>query len=180
MSVQKLDSRIIKYRLFDEESKGVLYYTLDIDKYSLSIGGETSADYKWVETPKDESFINLMLRCDSGYLMNKLFSRVFDLNKSMEATQKLIGEREWLSCCRKTEKKDFDERFDEIGADCASEYVRNVIELLFEYGVELDCDDEYYLWTYGVEKDYKYWQKKAVDLFCEFIKPELKKELQNG
>ena len=56
--------------------------------------------------------------------------------------------------------------------------MRNIIELLGEYDVELDGDDEYNLWAYGVELDYKYWQKKAVDLFCEFIKPELKKELQ--
>ena len=178
MSVQKLDSRIIKYRLYDEDSMGVLYYTLDLDKYSLSIDGEVTAGYKWIETPKTESFIKLMLRCDSGYLMNKLFNRVFDLEKSIEATKKFIKDREWFY--RYKDKKNFIEQMDEICADCESEYVRNVIELLGEYDVELDGDDEYNLWYHGVEKGYKYWQKKAVDLFCEFIKPELEKELQNG
>lgn len=175
MAVEKLSSRIIKYRLYDEISGGVLYYTLDLDKYSLSIDGETTAGYKWVETPKSESFINLMLRCDSFYLMNKLFSKVFDLEKSIESTKQYIEENKWfyrLKC-----KKECFEKIDDILADCESQFVERVVELLGEYDVELDGDDQYYLWTYGVEKDYKYWQKKAVDLFCEFIKPELKKEL---
>lgn len=176
MSVEKLNSRIIKYRLVDEESHGVLYYTLDLDKYSLSIDGETTAGYKWVETPKTESFIRLMIRCDSGYLLNKLFDRVFDLEKSIEETKKLLAESKWFYRCK--DKKECLERMDKIVADCESEYVRNVIELLEEYDVKLDGDDEYYLWAYGVEKDYKYWEKKAVDLFCRFIKPELEKEVE--
>jgi hypothetical protein len=176
MSVEKLDSRIIKYRLYDEISSGVLYYTLDLDKYSLSIDGETTAGYKWVETPKSESFIKLMLRCDKFYLMNKLFSEVFDLEQSIEATKQWIEENKWFYRL-KGKKKCFKE-MDEICADCESQFVERVVELLGEYDIELDGDDEYYLWADCVKKDYKYWQKKAVDLFCEFIKPELKKELQ--
>lgn len=178
MSVQKLDSRIIRYRLYDEKSSAVLYYTLDLDKYSLSIGGEISAYYKWVETPKTESFIKLMIRCDSDYLMNKLFNRVFDLKKSIEATKALVEEEELFY--RYKEKKDFLNQMDDIEADCERDFVNNVIELFALYNVKLDCDEEYNLWCNGVEEDYKYWDRKAVDLFCEFIKPELKKELQNG
>ena len=178
MSVQKLDSRIIKYRLYDEESSGVLYSTLDLDKYSLSIDGETTAGYKWVETPKSESFIKLMLRCDKFYLMNKLFSRVFDLEKSIEATKHLIEENKFFY--RHKDKKNCLKEMDKICADCESQFVERVVELLGEYDIELDGDDEFDLWCNGVEKDYKYWQEKAVDLFCKFIKPELEKELQNG
>ena len=135
MSVQKLESRIIKYRLYDDDSKGVLYYTLDLDKYSLSISGETTAEYKWVETPKTESFIKLMLRCDKYYLMNKLFHKVFDLYKSIEATKALCEEEKWFYRKHKTKEK-FLKEMDKICADCESEYVRNVIELLGEYNVE--------------------------------------------
>lgn len=175
MSVQKLDSRIIKYRLFDEESHGVLYYTLDLDKYSLSIGGETSADYKWVETPKSESFIKLMVRCDSGYLMNKLFNRVFDLGKSVEAMKEFLKENEWFY--RYKDKKECLKEMDDICVDYDRELVNEVIKLLEEYNVEVDGDMEYDLWN-CIERTYKYWDKRAIDLFCEFIKPELKKELQ--
>lgn len=176
MSVEKLNSRIIKYRLVDEESHGVLYYTLDLDKYSLSIGGETSADYKWVETPKTESFIKLMIRCSNYYLLNKLFRQEFDLENSIEAMKNFIEEHKWFY--RYKDKKAFLEEIENIEAYCESEFVNRVIELLGEYDVELDGDDEYNLWSYGVKKDYKYWDKKAVELFCEFIKPELKKEIQ--
>jgi hypothetical protein len=106
MSVQKLDSRIIKYRLVDEKSYGVLYYTLDLDKYSLSIGGETSGDYKWVETPKTERFIKLMVRCDSGYLLNKLFNKVFDLEKSIKSVVEFIEEYEVFDCDYEATKKE--------------------------------------------------------------------------
>ena len=177
MSVEKLDSRIIKYRLYDEKSMGVLYYTLDLDKYSLSIGGETSADYKWVETPKSESFINLMVRCDSGYLMNKLFNRVFDLEKSVEAMKEFLKENEWFY--RYKDKKECLKEMDDICVDYDRELVNEVIKLLEEYNVEVDGDMEYDLWN-CIERTYKYWDRKSVDLFCEFIKPELKKELQNG
>lgn len=175
MSVQKLNSRIIKYRLYDEKSKGVLYYTLDLDKYSLSIDGETTAGYKWVETPKTESFIKLMLRCDSGYLMNKLFNRVFDLEKSVEAMKEFLKENEWFY--RYKDKKECLKEIDDICVDYDRELVNEVIKLLEEYNVDVDGDMEYDLWN-CIERTYKYWDRKAVDLFCEFIKPELKKEIQ--
>lgn len=172
MSVEKLNSRIIRYRLVDEESSGVLYYTLDLDKYSLSIGGETSAYYKWFETPKTESFIKLMLRCDSWYLMDKLFNKVFDLEKSIEATKKHIEDSEWFY---RKDEKEFLNEIEHILADSADLFMYRVLELLEEYGVKLDGDDEYSLWTYGVELNYKHWDRKAADMFCKFIKPELLK-----
>ena len=177
MSVQKLDSRIIKYRLYDEKSMGVLYYTLDLDKYSLSIGGETSADYKWVETPKAESFIKLMIRCDSGYLLNKLFNKVFDLEKSINSVIEYFEECELFDCDYESdEKEDFLEEIKGIDCDCENCFIERVNEILDDYDKNY-IDADYDLWN-RIEKSYTYWDRKAVDLFCEFIKPELEKELQ--
>ena len=179
MSVQKLDSRIIKYRLYDEETHGVLYYTLDLDKYSLSIGGETSADYKWVETPKTESFIELMVRCDSGYLLYKLFDRVFDLEKSIKSVIEYFEEYGLFDHDYESdEKEDFLEEIKGIDCDCENCFIEKVNEILDDYDKNY-IDADYDLWN-RIEKSYKYWDRKAVDLFCEFIKPELEKELQNG
>lgn len=179
MSVEKLNSRIIKYRLVDEKSHGVLYYTLDLDKYSLSIGGETSADYKWVETPKTESFLELMVRCDSGYLLNKLFNRVFDLEKSINSVIEYFEEYGLFDCdYENDEKEDFLEEIKGIDCDCENCFIERVNEILDDYDKNY-IDADYDLWN-RIEKSYKYWDKKAVDLFCEFIKPELEKELQNG
>lgn len=178
MSVEKLNSRIIKYRLYDEKSMGVLYYTLDLDKYSLSIGGETSADYKWVETPKTESFINLMIRCDSGYLLNKLFNKVFDFEKSIKSVIEYFEEYELFDCDYESdEKEDFLEEIKKIDCDCENCFIERVNEILDDYDKNY-IDADYDLWN-RIEKSYKYWDKKAVDLFCEFIKPELKKEVDD-
>ena len=179
MSVEKLNSRIIKYRLVEEKSYGVLYYTLDLDKYSLSIDGETTAGYKWVETPKSESFIKLMLRCDSGYLLNKLFNRVFDLEKSIKSVIEYFEEYELFDGDYESDEKEacFEE-VKEIDCDCENCFIERVLAILDDYDKH-DIDADYDLWN-RIEKSYKYWDKKAVDLFCEFIKPELEKELQNG
>ena len=177
MSVQKLDSRIIKYRLYDEKSMGVLYYTLDLDKYSLSIGGETSADYKWVETPTSESFIELMIRCDSGYLLNKLFDKVFDLEKSIKSVIEYFEEYELFDCDYESdEKQDFLEEINGIDCDCENCFIERVIAILDDYDKH-DIEADYDLWN-RIERSYKYWDKKAVDLFCEFIKPEIEKEVE--
>lgn len=178
MSVEKLNSRIIKYRLVDEESYGVLYYTLDLDKYSLSIGGETSADYKWVETPKTESFIKLMVRCDSGYLLNKLFNKVFDLEKSIKSVVEFIEEYEVFDIDYESEEKgDCLEEIKEIDCDSENCFIEKVIAVLDDYDKH-DIDTDYDLWN-RIEKSYKYWDNKAVELFCEFIKPELIKEQED-
>ena len=175
MRVEKLNNRIIKYRLYDEKSGGVVYYTLDLDKYSLSISGEITAEYKWTETPQSESFIKLMLRCSRWYLLNKLFAKVFDLEKSIVAVQKWIEEKEYFV--------DDDEAkidcFEAIAVICTRSdeaFMQSVIKALDDYGVEIDGDTEYLLWN-RIEKSYKYWAEKSVDLFCEQIKPELEKEL---
>lgn len=177
MSVEKLNNRIIKYRLYDEKTCGVLYYTLDLDRYSLSISGEITAEYKWTETPQAESFIKLMLRCSRWYLLDKLFRRVFDLEKSIAAVKKWIEEKKYFADDTETQI----DCFEAIAIICTQNdeaFMQSVIKALDDYGVDVDGDTEFELWNKCVEKSFTYWAEKSVDCFCEQIKPELQKEVE--
>lgn len=175
MSVEKLNDRIISYRLYDEKSTAVLYYTLNLDRYSLTIGGETSGYYKWVETPKTESFLELMFRCDKWYITNKLFKKQFDLKKSIEKVKEYIEEYDLFDTDYEEEEKNVCiEEIEEIDVNCGSRFVEKVIEILKDYNKDsYDIEEDMYN---RIEFSYKYWQEKAVELFCERIKPELLKE----
>lgn len=173
MTVQKLSSRIIKYRLYDDEFHGWIYYTLDLDRYELSISGETTASYKWVETPQRESFIKLMVRCDKWYLLNKLFKEVFDIEASTKSIKAYIKEN--------YDYEDSDilknvlEEIDDIECNGQEYFVNSVESILNSYYLSFDS---YYIWD-CCERKYKPWDERAIELFCEYIKPELKKELES-
>lgn len=171
VSVDKLNSRILKYRFYDKSHGAVIYYTLDLDKYQLSIQGETTGAYKWVETQKTESFIDLMLRCDMWYLANKLFKKVLDLNRSLNKIAKYIKECDLFPT--KVKERNFIRELKEIDVDCQNCLMIEVNRLLGEY--EVSVEDDYELWC-CIEKQYKYWDEKAVSYFCRFIKPQLRKE----
>ena len=171
MKVQKLESRIIKYRLRDDEG-GVFYYTLDLDKYELLISGETNASYKWEETPQSESFLKLMVRCDKWYLLEKLFEEEFDFSASVKAVKEYI--KEYYDYETDDTLQSINEDIDEM--DC------NDIDYFLK-SIETSLDNHYLLPEWYdlcecIENHYKYWDEKAIDHFCKYIKPELRKELE--
>ncbi|MBQ8424446.1 MAG: hypothetical protein IJX17_00290 [Clostridia bacterium] len=171
IEIKELDTRIIKYRLADKKNGAVIYYTLDLDKYQLSIQGEVSGSYKWCETPESESFLELMVRCDKWYLMNKLFNKVFDCNKSIKNVKRYIKEnyRFW----DKEEEKEIFNDLSEIDTNSAEMCMDKVFEVLNAHPKGWD--------TYEIcccmEDSYKYWDEKAISYFCNNIKPKLKKKI---
>lgn len=180
VSIEKQTERILTFRLHEKETSAVIYYTLNLDRYSLSIGGETSGFYKWVETPASESFLKLMVRCDKWYLCNKLFDKVIDVEASIKAVKDYIADADLFDMDYEAEEREscFND-LDRVDVDCQSCFVSRVTEILSEYDKD-DSETEYTI--YGlIEKTYKHWDERAIDLFCEFIKPELRKEMaENG
>ena len=172
MFVKKLNSRIIKYKVCDEDM-GVLYYTLDLDRYQLSISGETQASYKWVETTEKESFIKLMLRCDKWYLSDKLFEKVFDIDASIESVKEYIKEH-YENEDKHTIKSILSE-IDDLLCNDMYFFVNSIENLLQSNDLEVETYDLYDC----CEKKYKRWDEKAITYFCEYIKPELRKELES-
>lgn len=171
MKVIKLNSRIIKYKICDDDW-GVIYYTLDLDRYQLSISGETTASYKWVETPQSESFINLMLRCDKWYLSEKLFEKVFDIDASIEAVKKYI--KEYYEYEDKNTLKSILNDIDDLECNNIYFFINSIENLLNSNDFEVNTYDLYDC----CEKKYKRWDEKAINYFCEYIKPELRKDLE--
>lgn len=176
VSIEKQTERILTFRLREKETSAVIYYTLNLDRYSLSIGGETSGFYKWVETPSSESFLKLMVRCDKWYLCNKLFERIIDVEASIKAVKEYIENAGLFDEGYEADEKAscFDD-LDRVDVDCCSCFASRVVEILSEYDKD-DSETEYTV--YGlIEKTYKHWDERAIDLFCEFIKPELREEI---
>lgn len=177
VSIEKQTDRILTFRLYEKETSAVIYYTLNLDRYTLSIGGETSGFYKWVETPSSESFLDLMVRCDEEYLCNKLFEKVIDIAASIQAVKEYIADGGLFDEDYEADEKAscFDD-LDSVDVDCCSCFVSKVSEILSDYDKD-DSDTEYTIYDLIV-KTYKYWDERAIELFCEFIKPELKKEIE--
>jgi hypothetical protein len=172
INIEELDSRIIKYKLHDQKNGAILYYTLDLDKYQLSIQGETCGSYKWYETPERESFLELMVRCDSGYLLNKLFERVFSLSQSIKSTKQYIKENGLFWKIK--DENDCLKQISAIYTDHPESFIGQVVEILKDYDIDYDIYELYSC----LEKDYEYWDKKAISYFCNNIKPKLRKVIQ--
>lgn len=161
------EKNILRYRLHDDSNHAWVYFTLDLDRYELIISGEVTASYKWVETKKSESFIELMLRCSEGYLTNKLgysIPKEFNLEKSIEETiENFKDYYEEL-------EEDFYEEIRGIDVSTSEGFYRAVEDIVDIYLVDTaDC----YECVECVE-EHPYWLEKSVEYFCEHIKPILK------
>ena len=179
MEVEKLNNRILNYRIYDEDRHAVMYYILDCDKYSLYISGESHSTYKWYETPKTKSFEQLLLRCSPDYLMDKLYERSFDLPKSIESVKRYIEEEELFDKeCEEEEKENCFREIELIDTNYKNEFIRQVCEILDRKDVLIGEGTQYELWEI-TQESYNYWDEKAVEWFCKYIKPELLKELDS-
>lgn len=172
MKVEKLKNRIIKYRLQGDVGE-IIYYTFDLDKYELSITGEITASYKWVETPKAESFIKLMVRCDKWYLLEKLFNKIFDFEESIKSAKKYI--KEYYDYEDEHTLNSVIEDIDDIDCEDVNYFINSIERILENHNLSVEHYDLYDC----CEMKYAYWAEKAIDHFCEHIKPELRKELEN-
>lgn len=173
---------ILIFNLYEEKTHARIRYYLNLKEYELLISGEISASYKWVANTK-ESFIDLMLRSDYGYLLMKLgYSRPknFDLDKSIEKTIKNIKENFEEDIELNLEGDDLEDFYSEIrnGIECytSERFITIVNEIIDSYeglyGLDLhECIE--------CVEDHPYWLKKSVEYFCEHIKPLLKEVLGN-
>lgn len=116
MTVNKIPVNILclEYRQEkgDEHYGSCLYarFYFNLDRYELTIVSDCgNYCYKWFETPKSESFLELMARCDVGYILDKIYSSadIFDY----EATKQCIYNS---YCFGRDDKEGLDEIFNNI------------------------------------------------------------------
>lgn len=166
------EKNILRYRLHDDSNHAWVYFTLDLDRYELIISGEVTASYKWVETKKSESFIELMLRCNAGYLTNKLgysIPKEFNLEKSIEET--IENFKDYYE----EVEEDFYEDIRNIDVSTSEGFYKAVEEIEDVYFIDTS---DFYTLVECVEEP-PYWLKKSVEYFCEHIKPILKEYVKN-
>ena len=93
MTVKEINPRILtlEYRQEkgDKDYGSCLWaqFMFNLGRYELSITSDCgNYAYKWVETTKSESFLELMARCDKGYILGKLYGEpdIFDYDKTKE------------------------------------------------------------------------------------------------
>lgn len=145
-------------------------FTFNLDRYELAISSDCgNYGYKWYETPNSESFIELMARCEGGYILNKIYGSadIFDYEATKDRLYDYFGEDD-------DDRARLDEIFEEIelygsGPDTSAEFLR-----VFEDNNHDDFPDVWGL----VEYRYPANALKIVDVFETCIKPELKMILE--
>ena len=159
------------------------YFDFDLDKYMLNIQSDAgNAAYRWHATPDYESFPRLMARIDDDYLKYKLFGdpETVDIDATLKEVREQLGlgddgERK-DECLTDRERNDREQALDYLESTLsgivhlnrgAAEHALD--EWNYEYDFDL-CD----IWE-CVETDYAAWQDRIVQIFMDYIQPEIAK-----
>ena len=168
--VKKQNDNILLFHLYVKNRGAFFRYYLNLEKYELIVTGEITASYNWTSGTK-ESFIELMLRSDKLYLLNKLSystGRRFDLPKSI--TQTIMNLNEYFEV-EDGYKKNLIEEISSIDADTFEGFYYQCVKLIEDNCLDYLEDIERCISNAEV---FPYWLIEAVELFCSEIKPLLK------
>ena len=147
-------------------------FSFNLDRYELNISSDCgSFGYKWAETPKSESFLHLMARCDQGYMLNKLYGNadIFDYNATKEEAYKILASNE-------EDKEALDNIFELLEIDTYGvptterEFCTKFLENNDDYF------DDYDVWNLPI-KVYPSNVKKIISVFYDCIRPKIKEIL---
>ena len=129
VEVIKPELLILEYRQQpgDEHYGSCLWarFMFNLDRYELTITSDCgNYGYKWVETPSTESFLQLMARCDEGYMMNKLYggADIFDYAATKQRFYKDL-------CWDDGDSLKLDEIFEAVEDEGSTEDVRDFIDI---------------------------------------------------
>ena len=153
-------------------------FYFNLDKYELTIISDCgNYGYKWIETPRTESFLELMSRIDGGYLLDKLYgpAKIFDYEKTKES---LLKEYE-------DSYKETKEELNRILQNIEDEYVPETAEDFvrrFEderLSADYDVYDSETLWS-NIKKSYPSDILKIISIFEKSIVPAICLMLNNN
>ena len=151
-------------------------FYFNLDKYELTIISDCgNYNYKWIETPGSESFLELMSRINSEYLLEKIYGSadIFDYEKTKES---LLEEYE-------DSYEETREKLNQILQDIENEYVPETAEdFVRRFDDELtnyvDFDTET-LWE-NIKKSYPSDVLKIISIFEKNIQPTIKTLLNDN
>lgn len=155
-------------------------FYLDLNNYTMAIESDCgNYTYGWVRTPKSESFLQLLARMDTDYLLGKISREtVIDGDATADALLEFIKE------CAEGECIDLNEEdLESIRDACyhhdnVRDLVDNVLDEVIstELRKSLEYDTDY---IYGcVVMDYPASAKKIAEVFGNCIKPKIKEIIQ--
>lgn len=161
------------------------YYDFDLDKYMLNIQSDCgNASYRWVATPKTESFLHLMGRINDDYLINKLFRETeVDFEETIADVKDWLGvgdDKDFQLDLTEEERKereealeDLKDRLSEWGGKISSDAMAHLLdEWNNDYDLDIDC-----IWE-RVVTDYTAWEKRIVQIFMDYVQPKIEEILR--
>ena len=177
MKIEKIQPNVITYALYpsqnDEEYGECMWakFIFDCDNGQLNINSDAGDySYRWGYN-ENEDFMNLMMRINKDYLLNKVSNRLFfDEDASKKETIKLV-KRFGLSCFEIKNGKQISDIVNKIKAieyGCSEEYfirkVKSIIPTIDYENIE-------------VIKEFPRGAVIITDLFERYIQPKIKEEL---
>lgn len=155
-------------------------FILDTENYDLHITSDCGKyGYGWCPTPEHESFLKLMSRINSDYLLDKIATRgTVDTEETYENIKYLLEQ------CAYEEDEELEDIIDleDIETACNNYSVDDVV-----YGVlseikytSLDGRIEEYEIYENISMDYSASQKKIAEVFEKHIQPFIKEMLKGG
>lgn len=139
-------------------------FILDCDAYTLSIQSDCgNYAYSWTPTPNSESFIHLMCRINSGYLLNKIATEnVFDINESIRGTIENLDLTEETDAELISEIEAIDRGYGE------ESYCRECDDIMRRHNIRDGWE------SIHIEKNYPAGAQKIVQIFCGVVVPYLR------
>lgn len=160
----------------DKDYGSCLWANFDFDtkEYTLKIMSDCgNYSYGWVRTPKSESFVHLCKRLDWGYLLDKIAERSqIDEEATLNNAIDLI-ESEYIEDLPDGWKGELEDKI--YSCRCEAEIAEHIGEFAEYYGITLE---DYSIWQ-CIEKDYTANAKKIVEVYVNYIVPNLPEEARD-
>lgn len=144
-------------------------FYFNTDRYELSILSDCGDyAYKWVETPDSESFLELMARCDSGYLLDKFTGgpKIFDFEKTKE---RLFNE--YIDSQNEEESEQLKNIFNDF------DYEPETAEGFYQMFTENDTYNTFPEFHEYITNSYPRGAERICEIFEEHIQPAIQEHL---
>lgn len=186
MKIEALNPNIVRIAIHQEDKDPNYgsclwaYFDFDLDRYMLNIQSDCgNAAYRWTETHDVESFLQLMARINSDYLMDKLFNpEDVDVCATIREVRNCldIGEGDgfqdaYLDEDERNRREDaMDELKDRLfyaSESCVA--ARNaLVDWNDCHAFDIDCIYD------CVVVDFTPWQKRIVEIFRDYVQPRIR------
>lgn len=152
-------------------------FVLDCTNYTLYIASDCGRySYSWAPTPESESFVHLVSRIDSDYLLGNIeFMRIFDYEKSLNNVIEYLKD----DAVSEEELEQFKERMKYESEVGLAGIIDDEFKTACKEGLDninradlLDgLDDGGCVYEYPLDA------RKVIQIFCEYLQPLLKAEV---